>query len=256
MDNLVALEGAFLIERAVSAELVLEALYCVPAREAWARSLIGRASAAPDAGGAAAALEPTVLPEARISEIAGYKFHRGAYALARRPVAHAPSDVIPAPSEPCTVLVLPEIGDPENLGASFRNATALGCSALLLGPSGPDPYCRRALRVSMGSTLSLPWARLADPSAMGELAARGFRAVACVLAPDAPELRAWQCPSRLALVLGNEAFGLSEPWLEACQERVTLKMQGSADSLNVATAAAIFLYATARRREAPDALAI
>jgi tRNA G18 (ribose-2'-O)-methylase SpoU len=237
MDCPLALEGAFLVERALDAGLRLEALYCVPARESWARDIALRAQ------GSGVALEPRVLPEAAISEIAGYPFHRGAYALARRPPAQTVAEAIPGGSDPSTLLVLPELGDPENLGAAFRNAAALGCSALLLGPGGPDPLCRRALRVSMGSSLVLPWARMAGPEAFAELAAKGFRAAACVLDPGAPDLRSWERPDRLALVLGNEAFGLSPPWLDACQERITLKMLGRADSLNLATAAAVFLYA-------------
>lgn len=142
-----------------------------------------------------------------------------------------------------TLLVLPELVDPENLGSAFRNAAALGCDALLLGPKGPDPLSRRALRVSMGAALSLPWARLAQSEDMGILAGRSYEAAACVLAPDAQDIRAWLRPERLALVLGNEAFGLSEPWLRACLHRLTLPMGGGTDSLNLATAAAIFLYA-------------
>jgi tRNA G18 (ribose-2'-O)-methylase SpoU len=233
MDGLIALEGAFLIERALAAGFEFEALYCVPARESWAKGL------------SVGAIEATILPEAGISEIAGYAFHRGAYALAHRPPALSPAEAIPEGKGFATVLVLPELGDPENLGAAFRNAAALGCSALLLGPTGPDPLCRRVLRVSMGSSLRLPWARLAGPEAFAVLAERGFRATACVLDADACDLRAWARPRRLALVLGNEAFGLSEPWLEACPDRITLTMLGGADSLNVATAAAIFLYALA-----------
>jgi tRNA G18 (ribose-2'-O)-methylase SpoU len=248
MDSLVALEGAFLVERAVAAGLVLETLYCVPAREAWARGIALRAA------DPAAALEPVVLPEARIAEIAGYPFHRGAYALAHRPPALSPAEAVSEEPNPSTILVLPEVKDPENLGAAFRNAAALGCSALLLGPTGPDPLCRRVLRVSMGSSLSLPWARLGGPADMRELAERNYRAAACVLDGEARDLRSWRPPERLALVLGNEAYGLSAPWLAACADRVTLPMLGGADSLNVATAAALFIYASARSREAPDAL--
>jgi tRNA G18 (ribose-2'-O)-methylase SpoU len=231
MDGLIALEGAFLVERAVAAGLEIEALYCVPAREAWA-------------GGLPCA-RATVLPEAEIAKRAGYKFHRGAYALARRPRELAPREAIPDGEARATILVLPELGDPENLGAAFRNAAALGCQALLLGPGGPDPLCSRVLRVSMGSSMSLPWARLEGPEALASLAERRFLAAACVLDPGAADLRAWSRPPRLALVLGNEAFGLSPPWLEACPERLTLGMLGGADSLNVATAAAVFLYALA-----------
>ena len=66
---------------------------------------------------------------------------------------------------------------------------------------------------------------------------------ACVLDPEARDLRSWKRPERLALLLGNEAFGLSAAWLSACEERVTLPMLRGTDSLNVATAAAVFLYA-------------
>ncbi len=189
------------------------------------------------------------MSEAQISEIAGYRFHRGAYALARRPPAPALAQAIPRGLGPYTILVLPELGDPENLGAAFRNAAALGASALLLGPSGPDPWSRRALRVSMGSSLSLPWARMDGPKDFAALEAAGFVSAACVLDPSAQELRSWHRPERLALVLGNEAFGLSPPWLEACSRRITLKMLGGADSLNLATAAAIFLYELATNQE-------
>jgi tRNA G18 (ribose-2'-O)-methylase SpoU len=244
MDQSIALEGAFLVERAVAAGLRLEALYCVPAREAWARRLLGPK------------LEPEVISEAKISELAGYRFHRGAYALARRPAARALHEVLPPGGASCAILALPELGDPENLGAAFRNAAALGCSSLLLGPEGPDPYSRRALRVSMGAVLTLPWARLSGPAELDELAARDIRAAACVLAPEARDIRDYEVPPRLALVLGNEAFGLSEAWLEACPDRVTLPMRGGADSLNLATAAAVFLYATSQRRARTDALAV
>jgi tRNA G18 (ribose-2'-O)-methylase SpoU len=232
MDGLVALEGAFLVERALAAGLRLERLYCVPAREPWALALAGAEGALPP---------PTVLRESELAEIAGYPFHRGVYALAPRPAERIPGDCLPGfGSGRETILVLPELADPENLGAAFRNAAALGCRALLLGPNGPDPLCRRVLRVSMGSCLRLPWARLPDPDSLGGL---GFETAACVLDPEAQDLRSWARPERLALVLGNEAFGLSEPWLAACRHRVTLPMLGGADSLNVSTAAAVFLYA-------------
>jgi tRNA G18 (ribose-2'-O)-methylase SpoU len=231
------LEGALLIERAVASGLAIESLYCVPARASWARSLLGDG------------LSPKVLAESEISALAGYPFHRGAFALARRPRALAPAEAldpaeaVSADEKRATILVLPEIGDPENLGSAFRNAAAFGCSALLLGPAGPDPLCRRVLRVSMGAPLLLPWARLRGPEQLAIVSERAYETAACVLDPDAADLRSWTRPERLALVLGNEAFGLSDPWLKACRYRITLPMRGGTDSLNVATAAAVILYA-------------
>jgi tRNA G18 (ribose-2'-O)-methylase SpoU len=206
----------------------------VPAREAWARSLLGPS------------LAPTVLPEAEIAALAGYRFHRGALALATRPPEPSPDEALPAGSGRGTILVLPGTADPENLGAAFRNAAAFGCAALLLGAGGPDPLCRRVLRVSMGASLRLPWARLGGPEELAAIAAaRGYAVAACVLDPGAADIRSWPRPERLALVLGHEATGLSKPWLAACGERITLPMPAGTDSLNVATAAAVFLYALA-----------
>jgi tRNA G18 (ribose-2'-O)-methylase SpoU len=242
IGGFVALEGGFLIERALAAGLELTELYCVPAREAWARKLVEAA------GGRSP--EPKLLAEADMADIAGYPFHRGAYALALRPAPRRAEDFLPAADSaegsPAMVLVLPELCDPENLGAAFLNAAALGCSSLLLGPKSPDPLCRRVLRVSMGASLSLPWARLEGPEGLAILATRGFSLAACVLDAAAEDLRSWKRPTRLALMLGNEAFGLSDPWLEACSRRLTLPMMGGTDSLNLATAAAIFLYALAQ----------
>lgn len=231
-DGLLALEGGFLVERAVEAGLTIVETLCVPSRADWARAL---------------GLDPAVLPESEISRSAGYRFHRGVRALARRPAESAPEEVVPSGTGPSLLLVLPEIADPENLGSSFRSAAALGAAAVLLGPGGPDPLSRRALRVSMGSTLTLPWARLRSPSELALLEERGFMLAACVLDPSAHDLRGWEAPSRAALVLGNEAFGLSEPWLDACGARLTLAMAGGTDSLNVSTAAAIFLYELSSR---------
>lgn len=258
-DGEILLEGAFLAERARSAGLAIVDVACVPAREIWAR-----ATFAPDA---TASDLVRILPERELAEIAGYPFHRGVLVRARRPEAISPEQALDAglvaalkatasPKDPgilparSRVLVLPELVDPENLGACFRNAAALGCGAVLIGPKVPDPFSRRVLRVSMGASLSLPWARLSDDpqETFSALRARGFRTVACVLDRQAIDLRRYEAPERLALVLGNEASGLSAPWLDPCDDRLTLPMYGDTDSLNLATAAALFLYALSGRQ--------
>ncbi len=223
----IALEGALLVERGVAAGLAIEGLYCVPARAEWAAGL---------------GLEATVLPEAEIARLAGYPFHRGVLGIALRPPEPPLESALPEGSGASIVLVLPEIGDPENLGAAFRSAAALEASAVILGPGGPDPLSRRVLRVSMGASLGLPWARLGGPEDLSLLSRAGYELAACILDPGAADVRGYRRPERLALILGNEAFGLSDPWLSACGPRLTLEMAGGTDSLNVSTAAAIFLY--------------
>ncbi|MDP3179828.1 MAG: RNA methyltransferase [Spirochaetaceae bacterium] len=237
-----ALEGAFLIERGIVAGLEILQLFCVPARAAWASALLAQAQGSRPAPVRDSLPAPIVLPESEIARIAGYPFHRGALGIARRPT---PPTELPTPAEgDSTILALPESGDPENIGSAFRSAAAMGCAALLLGPKGPDPYSRRILRVSMGASLTLPWARLQGPEGLSSLATRGYRCAACVLDSEAIEVDAYSRPPRLVLVMGNEAYGLSPPWLEACDDRITLSMSGGVDSLNAAVAAAVFLYAT------------
>jgi tRNA G18 (ribose-2'-O)-methylase SpoU len=235
-EDFLLLEGALLVERGIEAGLEIMELACVPARESWIRGLLG-----PDG-------PISVLPEEELASMAGYPFHRGVLARARRPPERDPRELASAlgarsqGAAPRTILLLPELSDPENLGSTFRSAAAFGAEALLIGPRCPDPYSRRCLRVSMAASLSLPWARLSGPGELEPFAEAGFDAAACVLDPDAIRLESYRRPLRLLLALGNEAFGLSPPWLEACGTRITLPMLGGADSLNVAVAAAIFLY--------------
>lgn len=274
-DRSIIIEGAFLAERAAAAGLGILDIACVPARESWARETF------PDA---AAAGLVRILPEAGLAEVAGYPFHRGILVRAARPAACDLASLIPTagPSADAErrplVLWLPDLNDPENLGACFRNAAALGASFAILGPTAPDPLSPRVLRVSMGASLSLPWAREpgipAVPPAPGAphasaatehaapehaatlslLRQAGFRVAACVLAPDAVPLERWAAaldPEQpVALVLGNEAYGLRPDFAGTCDDRVTLPMAAGTDSLNVATAAAIFMYRLGARTNA------
>ncbi len=244
-NEYLVLEGAWLVERAFASSLEMIEILCVPARKAWAVALMERQ---PSSGYERA---PTllVLSEGELSDRIGYAFHRGVLATARRPAGMKVDDILAqSVSEECTILVLPETLDPENLGACFRNAAAFGCSALLIGPNCPDPFSRRILRVSMGAVLSLPWARMSSPDDLGRFGEEGVSVAACVLDDGANDIRCWDPPSRLALLLGNEAFGLSSSWLASCDSRLTLPMASGVDSLNVATAGAVFLYALSQRR--------
>ncbi|MGO8694279.1 MAG: TrmH family RNA methyltransferase [Rectinemataceae bacterium] len=247
-EDVVTLEGAFLVERAVSAALDITEIACVKAREEWVHDQCAKAGP----GRTMPAIR--VLGEREMASIAGYPFHRGVLALARRPVETSAAELVERFAREAargggqgnrsstTLLALPELRDPENLGSIFRSAAALGCDALLLGPGGPDPLSRRVLRVGMGASLSLPWARLDGPRDLESFARLGFGIAACVLGPDAQDVRLYARPQRLVLTLGDEAFGLSEEWRGLCDCEVTLPMLGGTDSLNVAVAAALFSY--------------
>ena len=147
------------------------------------------------------------------------------------------------------VLVLEDLVDHANVGAAFRSGAALGVDAVLLGPRCADPLYRRAVKVSMGAVFALPWTRVPDwYDALPTLAGHGFTSVALTLAPDAVPLEeAVAGLDRIALVLGSEGHGLTSRWEQSADRRAIIPMAAGIDSLNVAAAAAVACYVTARR---------
>jgi tRNA G18 (ribose-2'-O)-methylase SpoU len=143
--------------------------------------------------------------------------------------------------------VLEDLTDVDNLGALARHAAAFGADALMLSPRCADPFYRKAVRVSLGAVFSLPIVRASRwPDDLAALRSDGLALIAAVVEPGATPLADFRPPHRFALVLGAEGPGLSAAARDACDHRVTIPMSPGADSLNVATAGAIFLYALTR----------
>jgi tRNA G18 (ribose-2'-O)-methylase SpoU len=179
-----------------------------------------------------------LAPQELLDRIAGFHVHRGCLAVGARPGAGA----IPAGAR--RLVVLEDLTDVDNLGAIARHAAAFGADALVLSPRCADPFYRKAIRVSLGAVFTLPIVRLARwPDDLRALRADGIELVGAVLEPGATPLARFGPPARAALLFGAEGPGLSLATRALCDHRVTIPMSPGADSLNVATAAAIFLYA-------------
>jgi tRNA G18 (ribose-2'-O)-methylase SpoU len=185
-----------------------------------------------------------------LSEVIGFRLTRGVLASAdRRP----PEDVGtlvsgPDPTGPRRLAVLEGLNDAENLGSIARSAVALGIDALLLDPRCADPLYRRAVRVSMGHVLALPFAVLPDwPAGLDLLHDAGYLTVALTPADDAVDLGdvAARAHPRTALLLGAEGPGLTPEAQRAAQVRARIPMRTGVDSLGVAAAAAV-AFATLR----------
>ena len=144
------------------------------------------------------------------------------------------------------VLLLSAIANHDNMGGIFRNAAGFGVGTVLLDRDCCDPLYRKAIRVSVGATLLVPFARLAagdDPLAL--LDAHGFSPLA--LSPQGAERLADLRPEgRQAVLLGAEGPGLS-PALLARTRSVRIDMADGFDSLNVATTSGIVLHHLATR---------
>jgi tRNA G18 (ribose-2'-O)-methylase SpoU len=185
-----------------------------------------------------------VAPQPVLDAIAGFHVHRGCLAIGRRPTAVA------LPSAARTVLVLVDLVDVDNVGALVRNAAAFGADALLLSPRCADPFYRKAIRVSMGTVFTMPLVRARRwPDELCALREQqGLTLLAAVLDEGAVPLAQVRRPERVALVMGAEGPGLDAETRRLCDLLVTIPMDARrADSLNVATAGAVFLYHLTQR---------
>ena len=189
-----------------------------------------------------------------LSRLTGYTLTRGILCAMRRPRPRPAEEICAGASR---IAVLEDIVDSTNVGALFRSAAALGIDAMLLSPSCCDPLCRRAVRVSMGAVLLLPWARLGEQpgewpaGGIARLKAMGFRIAALALREDASVLgdpRLEQA-EKLALLLGTEGDGLRQETIDLCDDAVRIPMKRGVDSLNVAAAGAVAFWQLRKKEE-------
>jgi len=184
--------------------------------------------------------------------VVGYNFHRGCVALGERGIEPLPEDIVDRPG-PRIVLGLEDVSNPDNVGGIFRNARALGADAVVLSTGCADPLYRKSIRVSMGASLLLPFVHLEDWAAgLRRLRETGHVLVALTPDPAAADLAEPQPAlghaSRVVLLLGAEGHGLRAETRAAADLELRIAMAAGADSLNVATAAAIALHRLQRAR--------
>jgi len=195
---------------------------------------------------------PVYVASAEVmAQAVGFHLNRGVLASADRLPALPVETLIGSAKR---IAVLEGVSDHENLGSIFRNAAAFGLDAVLLGPGCADPLYRRAVRVSMGHVLAVPFTDLTTvaqsapasrfaswPGAITELRAAGFVMLAMTPGPGSLALRDLEPAQhpRTAVLVGAEGPGLSLEALDAADFRVRIPMRAGVDSINVATAAAI-----------------
>ena len=184
-----------------------------------------------------------VGPGELLAELTGYVLHRGLIASMHRPELPDPDDLLDGARR---VVILENVADPTNVGAIFRSAGGIGADVILVTPRCSDPFYRRSIRVSMGTVLQVPWTRVGDWADTRALLTRhGFHVAALALTPDAVSLRDIHSADhdRLALVLGAEGDGLTDAAIAASDSVVKIPMKHGIDSLNVAAASAVAMWA-------------
>lgn len=187
------------------------------------------------------------------SELTGFRLTRGILCAMRRPAAVGWEKVCENAKR---IAVLENISDAMNVGAIFRSAAALGIDGILLSHTCCDPLNRRALRVSMGTVMQIPWAYFGEgygewekngPARLNDI---GFKTAAMALSDNSVSVDDERLTGeeRLAIILGSEGHGLSADTIKACDYTVKIPMFYGVDSLNVAAASAVAFWELRIRR--------
>ncbi len=186
-------------------------------------------------------VQALIATPAIVAQVTGFNFHRGCLALAERP----PRAGVAAITAARTLVVLEGVGNPDNIGGIFRSAAALSAHGIGLDPACGDPFYRKAIRTSMGATLSLPFATLEPwPAALRELKQAGFTIAALTPSGTAmvgalPDVS--RGSTRVALLAGAEGPGLTAAALSHADVTVRIPIDPASDSLNVVVAVSIAL---------------
>lgn len=239
-DEPLLLDGWHLLVDAVTAGFAVDAVAVNtdPPGEAEARAL----DALIDGGAHVVHVTDDIL-----QAISPVRTSSGVVALARRPVLALDAVFSPAPA---LVVVAVDVQDPGNVGALVRTAEAAGATGFVAAGVSADPLGWKALRASMGSAFRLPMGRTADTAGFVTAArARGQQIVALAPRgghlPEDVDLRRATC-----LLVGGEGPGLSPALLAGADHVLTLPMAAPVESLNVAVAGALVVYAAAAQRRA------
>ncbi|MEP7454446.1 RNA methyltransferase [Phyllobacterium sp. SB3] len=180
-----------------------------------------------------------------MDNIAGFPMHRGILAVGRRENPLSVQALVSSLSDTALVVVLCGISNHDNMGSIFRNAAAFEADCILMDETSCDPLYRKAIRVSVGAALKVPFAREGSIEVIVEtLQGAGFTLFA--LSPSGEKsIHGIQASLRTALLLGTEGEGLPSALLQRLQT-ARIPMSASFDSLNVGTASGIALSRLSR----------
>ena len=149
--------------------------------------------------------------------------------------------------EHALVVVAESIEKPGNLGTILRSADAAGADAVIVCDRCTDVYNPNVVRASTGVIFSMPIVECSSDDCLAFLRGLGFRTLAATPHAEALHFEV-DLTRRVALVVGNEQFGLTDTWMDGADLKVRIPMLGEADSLNVSAATTILLFEAARQR--------
>jgi tRNA G18 (ribose-2'-O)-methylase SpoU len=238
--DLTGRENGFIAEGEVVLRVLLSAgARCKPSSLLVAENRLARLE--PLIGDLDSAIPIYAASQAVMDAIVGFPIHRGMLAFGERSPDPGASALLATLPPRALVMVLFGVANHDNMGGLFRNAAAFGVDAVLLDPRSCDPLYRKAIRVSVGAVLKVPFGRLAEgEDALTLLERAGITPLA--LSPGGAEpFASLKRPARAAILFGAEGPGLP-PDVLARARTLAIPMAVGWDSLNVAAASAIVLH--------------
>jgi tRNA G18 (ribose-2'-O)-methylase SpoU len=231
--------GLFIVEGALLVERLLHSGYEVKSL------LVDRKFASRFAEMAEANVDLLLVEHELLEQLVGFNFHRGVLGCGlRKPWLSVRTDFALATNPQETLMCLVGVEDLENLGGILRCCSAFGIQRVIIGPGTADPLSRRALRVSMGTVLSLQLYRSKNITEDLKLLSNelGITTVATVLQDDSQPLEQTSRNGPTMILVGNERYGLAADIQAAADMRVKIEMDLGTDSLNVCLAAGITMH--------------
>lgn len=185
-----------------------------------------------------------------LEALTGFHMFQGVLAVGRIPERLSLDDALQKAVQPRLIVAIEGVSNAENVGVLVRNSAAFGAGLLVIGETCASPFLRRAVRNSMGAIFQLPVLETRDlVQTLHEFQAAGIRCIAAHPHPPSANLPRANLRRDCCLVFGSEGDGLSPGTLGSCQEAACIPMAAGVDSLNVANAAAVFLYEALRQRD-------
>ncbi|HEU0207743.1 MAG TPA: RNA methyltransferase [Candidatus Udaeobacter sp.] len=184
-----------------------------------------------------------------LETLTGYSMYQGLLAVGRIPTQIPLEQILGGSPRPHLLVAVDALCNAENLGALVRNCAAFETQALLVGETSSSPFLRRAVRSSMGTVFELPIVETPNlVRSLNTLRKRGVRCIAAHPHVDKRTLPDADFNDDCCIIFGSEGHGISENVLALCDDAVAIPMPPTVDSLNVASAAAVFLYEARRQR--------
>jgi tRNA G18 (ribose-2'-O)-methylase SpoU len=240
-------KGMFIAEGTIVVQRLLESAHTIVSvliTPEWLENYRDRLAARPEQ------ISVYVGKKELLNTIVGYNLHQSIMALGKIPVQESLDSVLTRSSPPRLFVAMDGLANAENIGVLVRNCTAFGVQAILVSETSSSPYLRRAVRNSMGTVFKMPVVHCTNLVETLRVLQNfhKFKVVAAHPHTEENSIQRTDFSGNCCLVFGSEGNGVSPEVLSVCDMPAAIPMQRGVDSLNVASASAVFLYEVLRQR--------